>query len=90
MRSSWAVKEVIEENKGIPKMSRVGHAFIKQQMRESDALFAGELSGHYYFRENFFAESSSLASIYVANLISQSGKNAIRIDSAHTALFCKW
>lgn len=74
LRSSWAVREVIEENGGRPFMSRVGHAFIKQQMRETDAVFAGELSGHYYFKENFFTESSSLAAIFVANLVSQSGK----------------
>lgn len=72
LRSSWAVKEVIEENGGKPLMSRVGHAFIKQQMREANALFAGELSGHYYFKENFFTESSSLVALYVANLVSQS------------------
>ncbi len=74
LRSSWAVKEVILENGGKPMMSRVGHAFIKQQMRDAKAIFAGELSGHYYFRENYYAESSSLAALYVANLISQSTK----------------
>jgi phosphomannomutase len=74
LRSSWAVKEVIEENGGRPMMSRVGHAFIKQQMREADAAFAGELSGHYYFKENFYTESSSLAALCVANLVSRSGK----------------
>ncbi len=72
LRSSWAVKEVIEENGGRPMMSRVGHAFIKQQMREADAAFAGELSGHYYFRENYYTESSSLAVLRVANLVSAS------------------
>ncbi|MFH0909609.1 MAG: phosphomannomutase/phosphoglucomutase [bacterium] len=72
LRSSWAVKEIIEENGGRPMMSRVGHAFIKQQMREAHATFAGELSGHYYFRENCFTESSSLATLYVANLVSGS------------------
>lgn len=74
LRSSWAVREVIEENGGQPMMSRVGHAFIKAQMREARALFAGELSGHYYFRENYYAESSSLAALYVANLLSQSDR----------------
>lgn len=69
LRSSWAVKEVIEENGGRPMMSRVGHAFIKQQMREADAIFAGELSGHYYFKDNFYTESSSLAALCVANLV---------------------
>jgi phosphomannomutase len=74
LRSSWAAKEVIEEAGGTPMMSRVGHAFIKAQMREADAVFAGELSGHYYFRDNYYTESSSLAAICVANLISETGK----------------
>lgn len=74
LRSSWATKEVIEEAGGKPMMSRVGHAFIKAQMREADAVFAGELSGHYYFRDNYYTESSSLAAICVANLISETGK----------------
>ena len=72
LRSSWAVKEVIAENGGTPMMSRVGHAFIKAQMRAANAIFAGELSGHYYFRENYFAESSSLAALSIANLVSTS------------------
>ncbi|MBI9020390.1 MAG: phosphomannomutase/phosphoglucomutase [Verrucomicrobia bacterium] len=74
LRSSWAVKEVIEEAGGQPMMSRVGHAFIKAQMREADAVFAGELSGHYYFRDNYYTESSALAAICIANLISETGK----------------
>jgi len=72
LRSSWTVREVVLENGGTPQMCRVGHAFIKQQMRAAQALFAGELSGHYYFRENYFAESSSMAVLYIANLLSQS------------------
>ncbi len=74
LRSSWAVKEAILEAGGKPMMSRVGHAFIKQQMREHDAVFAGELSGHYYFRDNYYTESSSLAVLQVANLVSRAGK----------------
>lgn len=74
LRSSWAVKEVIQECGGTPMMSRVGHAFIKQQMRDSNALFAGELSGHYYFRNNFFTESSAMAVLCVANAITQKGQ----------------
>lgn len=70
LRSSKAVREAIVEAGGEALMSRVGHAFIKRQMRDADALFAGELSGHYYFRENYFAESSALAVIFVANLVS--------------------
>jgi phosphomannomutase len=74
LRSSKAVKELIEANGGEARMSRVGHAFIKQQIREANAVFAGELSGHYYFRENFFTESSGLAVLFIANLVSASDK----------------
>ena len=74
LRSSWAVRECIKENGGRPLMSRVGHAFIKQQMRENNAVFAGELSGHYYFSENYVAESQGLALIKLANLICKTGK----------------
>jgi phosphomannomutase len=74
LRSSWTVKELIEENGGTPQMCRVGHAFIKRQMRDAKAVFAGELSGHYYFRDNYYTESSAMAVLFIANLISQSGK----------------
>ncbi len=74
LRSSKVVKEVIEAAGGVPMMSRVGHSFIKQQMRENNALFAGELSGHYYFKDNYTAESSSLAIIALANIVSNSDR----------------
>ncbi len=69
LRSSRAVKECIEENGGRAIQCRVGHAFIKNQMRQYDAVFAGELSGHYYFKENSTAESQGLAMVKLANLI---------------------
>jgi phosphomannomutase len=72
LRSSWAVRETIEAAGGVAHQSRVGHAFIKAQMREVDALFAGELSGHYYFKENAYAESAALAALMIANLVSES------------------
>ncbi len=74
LRSSRVVKEAIEAAGGTPMMSRVGHAFIKAQMREHKALFAGELSGHYYFRDNYVAESSSLAVIALCNIVTRAGK----------------
>jgi phosphomannomutase len=75
LRSSKTVPEVIAECGGTPMMSRVGHSFIKAQMRENNALFAGELSGHYYFRcTNYTAESAALAVLSVANIIARSGK----------------
>ncbi len=75
LRSSRAVKEIITENGGTPVMCRVGHSFIKQQMRETDAIFAGELSGHYYFRfGDVFAESAALAVLRIANIVSATDK----------------
>jgi phosphomannomutase len=75
LRSSRIVAEVIRAAGGVPMMSRVGHAFIKQQMREHDAIFAGELSGHYYFRDNFTAESSALAVLSIANILGAAGQS---------------
>ena len=74
LRSSRAVPECIEANGGKAIRCRVGHAFIKNQMRENNAVFAGELSGHYYFKQNFTAESQGLAMIMLANLICKTGK----------------
>lgn len=71
LRSSKAIKEVIEENGGTALECKVGHANIKKQMRDDGALFAGELSGHYYFQENSFAEAGSLASLILLNLMSE-------------------
>ena len=74
LRSSKVAAEVIAAAGGKPMMSRVGHSFIKAQMRENDAIFAGELSGHYYFKANFTAESSAMATFALANIVSKSEK----------------
>ena len=74
LRSSKVADETIAAAGGKPMMSRVGHSFIKEQMRQNDAIFAGELSGHYYFKANFTAESSSMATFALANIVSASDK----------------
>ena len=74
LRSSRAVPECIRSLGGTAIQSRVGHAFIKAQMRETGAVFAGELSGHYYFKQNFTAESQGLAVVMLSNLLAKSGK----------------
>ncbi len=74
LRSSKVAAETIAAAGGRPMMSRVGHSFIKAQMRENDAIFAGELSGHYYFKANSTAESSSMAVFALANIVSRSEK----------------
>jgi phosphomannomutase len=70
---SKAVPEVIEENGGVPFRSRVGHSFIKADMADTGAAFAGEHSGHYYFRDNFRADSGLIAALVVLEQISQAG-----------------
>ncbi|PIU63729.1 phosphomannomutase/phosphoglucomutase, partial [archaeon CG07_land_8_20_14_0_80_38_8] len=56
LRSSKCVPEIIKNDNGVPVISRVGHSFIKQRMRDENIIFAGELSGHYYFRDNFYCD----------------------------------
>jgi len=76
LRSTMATPEDVEKLGGKAVKCRVGHAFIKQQMREHDAVFASELSGHFYFKEHFFTESSAMALIHVLNMMEESGKKA--------------
>ena len=66
---SKAVPEVIEENGGKPVRTRVGHSFIKAVMAETDAVFGGEHSGHYYFRDNYRADSGLIAALVVLELM---------------------
>jgi phosphomannomutase len=70
---SWAVPEVIRENGGVPVRTRVGHSFIKQVMAETGAVFGGEHSGHYYFREHYRADSGLVASMVVMDQLSKAG-----------------
>ena len=79
LRSSRAVAEYIEECGGIPVRERVGHSFMKATLREKDGIFGGELAGHYYFRDNFFADSALLAVVEVLNLIHNKGQSLSEI-----------
>ena len=69
LRASWAVRDAIEAAGGEAHEHRVGHAFIKTRMREIDALFAGEVSGHYYFREFSYADSGLIPALLVLELL---------------------
>ncbi|HEY1331345.1 MAG TPA: phosphomannomutase/phosphoglucomutase [Actinomycetota bacterium] len=68
---SWTVPEVIRENGGIPVRTRVGHSFIKQVMADTGAVFGGEHSGHYYFRDHYRADSGLVASMVVLDQLSK-------------------
>ena len=70
---SKAVPEVVRENGGEPVRTRVGHSFIKQVMAETDAIFGGEHSAHYYFRDNWRADSGSIAAMVVLEALSKAG-----------------
>lgn len=59
-RAIWAVEDAVKNTNGTPILNRCGHSFIKARMRETDALFAGEASGHYYFRDNFYADNGMI------------------------------
>ncbi|MFT7664479.1 MAG: phosphomannomutase, partial [Planctomycetota bacterium] len=71
LRSSWVVREVIEEQGGVAIRDRVGHSFIKATMREKGAVFGGELSGHFYFADNFTCDSGVIAMVSVLSLLSR-------------------
>ena len=71
---SKVVPETIEQYGGTPVRTRVGHSFIKQVMAETGAIFGGEHSGHYYFRDNYRADSGIIAAMVVLELLSVTGK----------------
>jgi len=81
IRSSDVVKETIKENRGIPVESRIGHSFIKEKMRKENIAFGGELSGHYYLRENNFCEAPFFVLFKIMEEISVQNKPLSKIIS---------
>ena len=79
VRASWAVPETIERAGGVPLVNRVGHAYIKHRMREVDAAFGGEVSGHYYFRDFSQADSGVVPFLLMLELVSKRGKKLSEI-----------
>ena len=71
VRASWAVRDTVERLGGTALPNRVGHAFIKQRMRETNAAFAGEVSGHYYFRDFYQADSGTIPALLLLELVSK-------------------
>ena len=72
-RAVWAVEKTVIRENGTPMLSRCGHSFIKIHMRETNALFAGEASGHYYFRDNFYADNGMIPFLLVLEYLSTNG-----------------
>jgi phosphomannomutase len=71
VRGSWAVLDLIRAAGGTPMMERVGHAFIKRRMAQENAVFAGEVTGHYYFRDFFYADSGIVPSLLILEMLSK-------------------
>lgn len=71
LRSSRVVAEEIIKYGGTPRRERVGHAFMKKALRDSHAVFGGELSGHFYYRDNYCADSGMITFVHTLNIISQ-------------------
>ena len=73
-RVIWPAQKVCEQHGARAIISKGGHAFMKERMRKEDAIFAGEMSGHYYFRENFFADNGTIPFLLVMEHLSKTGK----------------
>jgi phosphomannomutase len=74
VRASYAVKDTVAKHGGRALMNRVGHAFIKRRMREENAVFGGEVTGHYYFRDFYFADNGFIPALLILELMSQKGQ----------------
>jgi phosphomannomutase len=74
VRASRAVRDVVEGAGGTALVNRVGHAFFKTRMRETGAAFGGEVSGHYYFRDFYCADSGTIPALLILELLSLEGK----------------
>jgi phosphomannomutase len=75
VRASYAVKDTVARYQGRALMNRVGHAFIKRRMREEDGLFGGEVTGHYYFKNNFYADNGFIPALLILELMSRKGQS---------------
>jgi phosphomannomutase len=74
VRASRAVTDRVRAGGGVPLMNRVGHAFIKKRMRDENAVFGGEVSGHFYFRENWFADNGMIPALLVLEKLGREGR----------------
>jgi phosphomannomutase len=87
VRASWAVPEAIRAAGGEPLVNRVGHAFIKQRMREEGAVFGGEVSAHYYFRDFSQADSGTVPFLLMCELVSRHGSLSKALERFRSRYF---
>jgi phosphomannomutase len=74
LRASYAVRDIVAAHGGKALMNRVGHSYIKRRMRDTNAVFGGEVTGHYYFRDNHFADNGMIPALLILELMSKQGK----------------
>ena len=75
LRASYAVRDTVQKYGGTALMNRVGHAFFKRRMRETNAIFGGEVTGHYYFRDNLYADNGFIPAMLMLELMSKKGQS---------------
>jgi phosphomannomutase len=75
LRASHAVRDTVARYSGRALMNRVGHAFIKQRMRQEDGIFAGEVTGHYYFRDFYYADNGFIPALLILELMSKKNQS---------------
>jgi phosphomannomutase len=86
-RLTWNTMEVVRQSGGVPVLSKSGHAFIKQKMREVDGIYGGEMSAHHYFRNFAYCDSGMIPWLIVAQILSESGKRISTLVAKRIALF---
>jgi phosphomannomutase len=87
VRASRAVADSVKAAGGIPVMHRVGHAFMKVKMRELNAVYGGEVSAHYYFRDNWFADNGMIPALLMLELVCASGKKLSELLAPYRAKY---
>jgi phosphomannomutase len=87
VRASWAVPDTVKRKGGTPHINRVGHAFFKTRMRKEGSLFGGEVSGHYYFRDFYCADSGTIPALLMLEQLSLQGKRLSELLAPYRELY---
>jgi phosphomannomutase len=86
-RLTWNTVDIVEAHGGVPVLSKSGHAFIKQRMREVDGVYGGEMSAHHYFQRFAYCDSGMIPWLIVAQIVSESGLTLSRLVDERIRLF---
>lgn len=86
-RLTWNTLDIVTQHGGVPVQSKTGHAFIKERMRQENAIYGGEMSAHHYFREFAYCDSGMIPWLLVAELVSRSGKSLSALISERQQAF---